>query len=47
MLHYTIGQFNSCEQFLALLAKRFGRIKKGGRPDSTAAARQVISFCLI
>lgn len=43
MLHYTIGIFNNCEQFLALLARRFGRIKKGGRPDINAAARQVLN----
>ncbi|KAF7633367.1 CP-type G domain-containing protein [Meloidogyne graminicola] len=43
MLHYNIPEFDDCESFLALIAKRSGRIKKGGRPDLNAAAKQVLN----
>lgn len=41
MLHFNIPEFNDCDQFLALLARKLGRMKKGGRPDMNAAARHV------
>ena len=44
MLHYNIPEFDDCDSFLALLAKRSGRMKKGGRPDLNAAAKQVFDF---
>ncbi|CAK5111129.1 unnamed protein product [Meloidogyne enterolobii] len=44
MLHYNIPEFDDCDSFLALLAKRSGRMKKGGRPDLNAAAKQVFNF---
>jgi nuclear GTP-binding protein len=47
MLHYTIPEFSDCDQFLALLARRTGKLKKGGRPDFNAAAKQVFLFLLI
>jgi nuclear GTP-binding protein len=40
MLHYGIPEFADCDQFLALLSRRLGRLKKGGRPDLNAAAKQ-------
>ncbi|KAL3125170.1 hypothetical protein niasHT_008520 [Heterodera trifolii] len=43
MLHYGIAEFGDCDQFLAHLSRRFGRLKKGGRPDHNAAARQVLT----
>lgn len=43
MLHYRIAEFADCEQFLALLSRRFGRLKKGGRPDINASAKQVLN----
>uniref|UniRef100_A0A183CTJ9 Guanine nucleotide-binding protein-like 3 homolog n=1 Tax=Globodera pallida TaxID=36090 RepID=A0A183CTJ9_GLOPA len=42
MLHYGIPQFDDCDQFLALLSRRFGRLKKGGRPNLIASAKQVL-----
>ncbi|KAK5974433.1 Ferrous iron transporter B, partial [Trichostrongylus colubriformis] len=39
MLHYSIPEFNSTEQFLALVARKLGRLKKGARPDTNAAAK--------
>nr|CAD2173886.1 unnamed protein product [Meloidogyne enterolobii] len=43
MLHYNLPEFDDCDSFLALLAKRSGRMKKGGRPDLNAAAKQVLN----
>ncbi|PIO75241.1 GNL3L/Grn1 putative GTPase [Teladorsagia circumcincta] len=42
MLHYSIPEFNSTEQFLALVARKLGRLKKGARPDTNAAAKHVL-----
>ncbi|XP_038061806.1 guanine nucleotide-binding protein-like 3 homolog [Patiria miniata] len=39
MLHYTIPDFNDVNEFLSLLAKRQGKLKKGGVPDVGKAAR--------
>lgn len=43
MLHFNIPEFNNCDEFLALLARKLGRMKKGGRPDLNAAARHVLN----
>lgn len=43
MLHYNIPEFSDCDEFLSLLAKRTGRLKKGGLPNLNAAARNVLS----
>nr|CDJ80154.1 GNL3L Grn1 putative GTPase and GTP-binding protein domain containing protein [Haemonchus contortus] len=42
MLHYSIPEFNSTDQFLALVARKLGRLKKGARPDTNAAAKHVL-----
>ncbi|VDP60169.1 unnamed protein product, partial [Heligmosomoides polygyrus] len=42
MLHYSIPEFKSTEQFLALIARKLGRLKKGARPDTNAAAKHVL-----
>ncbi len=42
MLHYNIPDFSDVHEFLAMLAKRFGRLKKGGIPDSNKAAKTVL-----
>jgi len=43
MLHYNLPAFDSCDTFLSLLARKLGRLKKGGVPDHTAAARHVLN----
>ena len=42
MLHYNVPVFKDVNEFLALLAKRFGRLKKGGIPDVNKAAKTVL-----
>ncbi|CAJ0581396.1 unnamed protein product, partial [Mesorhabditis spiculigera] len=42
MLHYTIAEFDSCDKFLSLVARKLGRLKKGGVADVDAAARHVL-----
>ncbi|KAI1725843.1 50S ribosome-binding GTPase domain-containing protein [Ditylenchus destructor] len=42
MMHYTIPEFSDCDQFLALIGRKLGRMKKGGRPDLHAAAKHVL-----
>jgi nuclear GTP-binding protein len=42
MLHYNIPEFEDCDQFLALVARRLGRMRKGGRADLNAAAKNVL-----
>ena len=42
MAIYALPEFNDLDQFLELLAKRFGLLKKGGRPDLNKASRIVI-----
>uniref|UniRef100_A0A183U007 Mitochondrial GTPase 1 n=1 Tax=Toxocara canis TaxID=6265 RepID=A0A183U007_TOXCA len=44
MMHYMVSEFGSCEEFLALVARKLGRLKKGARPDLRAAARHVSLF---
>lgn len=42
MMHYNIPEFKSCDQFLALVARKLGRLKKGARPDVNAAAKYIL-----
>jgi len=42
MLHYRIAEFNETQEFLSLLCKRMGKLKKGGVPDYNTAARAVL-----
>jgi len=42
MMHFNIGQFSDADEFLSLIARKFGRLKKGGRPDIKAAAKCVL-----
>jgi nuclear GTP-binding protein len=42
MLHYNIMEWDDVLEFLTLVAERMGRIKKGGVPDHTGAARKVL-----
>ncbi|XP_068931403.1 guanine nucleotide-binding protein-like 3-like protein [Petaurus breviceps papuanus] len=41
--YYGIPDFETCAQFLVLLARRLGRLKKGGAPDREKAARAVLN----
>jgi len=41
-LHYKLPSFTTTAEFLLLLARRQGRLKKGGVPDGAAAARLVL-----
>jgi nuclear GTP-binding protein len=43
MMHFNIPQFADIDQFLALIANKIGRLKKGGRPDRNAAAKHVLN----
>ncbi|KAF5308500.1 hypothetical protein FQR65_LT06165 [Abscondita terminalis] len=40
---YDISEFNTPEEFYSLKAKRTGRFKKGGIPNTEAAARDLLS----
>ncbi|CAL4074115.1 unnamed protein product, partial [Meganyctiphanes norvegica] len=42
MLHYRLSEFSNSMEFLALLCKRMGKLKKGGVPDYETAARAVL-----
>ncbi|VDK72686.1 unnamed protein product [Litomosoides sigmodontis] len=43
ILHYEIPEFKTCDEFLSYIARKGGRLKKGGRPDLNAAARKVLT----
>jgi len=43
MLHYNVPYFNDVNEFLALLAVRLGRLKKGGIPDVHKAGRSILN----
>ncbi|CAI4231373.1 unnamed protein product [Auanema sp. JU1783] len=43
MLHFGIATFTSVDQFLALLARKLGKLKRGARPDTNAAAKHVLN----
>ncbi|KAK7103044.1 guanine nucleotide-binding protein-like 3 homolog [Littorina saxatilis] len=42
MLHYNLPDYSNVDEFLLLLAKRQGRLKKGGIPDAAKAGRYVL-----
>lgn len=42
MLYYRLPSFNDSEEFLSLLAKRLGKLRKGGVPDVRVAARKLL-----
>ncbi|CAH8495356.1 unnamed protein product [Schistosoma intercalatum] len=44
---YNIEEYNNVSEFLVKLAHRLGRMKKGGIPDTTMAARSVINDWII
>ncbi|XP_020828505.1 guanine nucleotide-binding protein-like 3-like protein [Phascolarctos cinereus] len=41
--HYGIPDFKTTTEFLVLLARRLGRLKKGGAPDQEKAAKAVLT----
>lgn len=41
--HYSIPDFQNTVEFLALLAKRQGKLKKGGIPDHEKAAKAILT----
>eukprot|EP00062_Callorhinchus_milii_P022563 gi/632980465/ref/XP_007907050.1/ PREDICTED: guanine nucleotide-binding protein-like 3 isoform X1 [Callorhinchus milii] len=43
MLQYNVSDFRNSLEFLTLLARKRGLLKKGGDPDTAAAARQILS----
>lgn len=43
MMKYNIESFSDVDQFLTLIAKRYGKLKKGGRPNINQAAKQVLN----
>ncbi|XP_061584015.1 guanine nucleotide-binding protein-like 3-like protein isoform X2 [Cololabis saira] len=42
MEHYGVAEFHTPLEFLALLAKRQGKLRKGGLPDTDKAAKSVL-----
>ncbi|XP_069948877.1 uncharacterized protein [Cherax quadricarinatus] len=42
MIYYRLPEFQTVDQFLALLAKRLGKLKKKGIPNREVAARKVL-----
>lgn len=40
---YDILEYNTPDEFFAIKAARMGRFKKGGIPDTRAAARSVLA----
>ncbi|XP_056590759.1 guanine nucleotide-binding protein-like 3-like protein [Triplophysa dalaica] len=40
--HYGIADFHTVHEFLALLARRQGKLRKGGLPDTDKAAKSVL-----
>lgn len=42
MIHYRLSDFRTTDQFLALLARRLGKLKRKGIPDRVVAARRVL-----
>uniref|UniRef100_A0A8C5QW57 G protein nucleolar 3 like n=1 Tax=Leptobrachium leishanense TaxID=445787 RepID=A0A8C5QW57_9ANUR len=43
MQHYKVTDFRNTLEFLAMLAKRQGKLKKGGTPDHDKAAKSVLT----
>lgn len=42
IMHYNVADFQSCEQFLAYISRKIGRLSRGGRPNFMAAAKHVL-----
>ena len=42
MIYYQLPTFKTTDQFLAVLAKRLGKLKKKGIPNKEMAARKVL-----
>ena len=42
MLQYSVADFAYASEFLSLLARRLGRLKKGGIPDVVKAGKTVL-----
>ena len=42
MLHYNIPDYADVNEFVALLARRMGRLKKHGVPDVNRAAKMML-----
>ncbi|KAG0712941.1 Guanine nucleotide-binding protein-like 3 [Chionoecetes opilio] len=42
MIHYQLPAFKTTDQFLSVLAKRLGKLKKKGVPNKDTAARKVL-----
>lgn len=42
MEHYGVPDFHTALEFLALLAQRQGKLRKGGLPDNDKAAKSVL-----
>lgn len=43
MLHYHITDYSSVDEFLSLVARGIGKLKRGGIPDQAMAARMVLN----
>ncbi|XP_042352525.1 guanine nucleotide-binding protein-like 3-like protein [Plectropomus leopardus] len=42
MEHYGVSDFHTAQEFLAMLARRQGKLRKGGLPDTDKAAKSVL-----
>lgn len=42
MDHYKVPDFHTALEFLSLLARRQGKLRKGGLPDTDKAAKSVL-----
>jgi len=42
MLTYSLPRFRGGDMFLAMIAKKFGKVKKGGTPDKVSAAKTIL-----
>lgn len=40
--HYGVPNFRTALEFLAMLARRQGKLRKGGLPDTDKAAKSVL-----
>ena len=50
MMQYNIGDFSNVESFLSLLAKKMGKLKKGGIPDVKKSGKKVLqdwNMCVV
>lgn len=42
MEHYSVADFHTAPEFLSLLARRQGKLRKGGLPDCDKAAKSIL-----